>query len=103
MTAQPPPPPLSCANRVRRAASAAGRPARAPRAAGGGLRAQVSAADGTVGRMDLTYPPEAEAFRSVIRQWLEENLPEGWGSPGFTMTKEERRAFNDDWVKRLFD
>ncbi|HMD44923.1 MAG TPA: acyl-CoA dehydrogenase family protein [Acidimicrobiales bacterium] len=53
--------------------------------------------------MDLTYPPEAEAFRSVIRQWLEENLPEGWGSPGFTMTKEERRAFNDDWVKRLFD
>ncbi len=28
--------------------------------------------------MDLTYPPEAEAFRKDIRAWLEENLPEGW-------------------------
>ena len=25
--------------------------------------------------MDLTYPPEAEQFRTEIRAWLEENLP----------------------------
>ena len=29
--------------------------------------------------MDLSYPPEAEEFRTEIRAWLEENLPEGWG------------------------
>ncbi len=52
--------------------------------------------------MDLAYPPEAEAFRTVIRSWLEENLPDGWGEPGFSMTKSERRAFNEEWTKKLF-
>jgi len=52
--------------------------------------------------MDLTYPPEAEEFRSVISSWLEENLPDGWGSPGFTMTPEERSTFNDEWTAKLF-
>ena len=42
--------------------------------------------------MELTYPPEAEAFRSEIRAWLEENLPEGWFEPDFEMTPEERRG-----------
>jgi len=51
--------------------------------------------------MDLTYPPEAEEFRTEIRRWLEQNLPEGWGSPGFSMTKSERRAFNDAWTEKL--
>src|SRR5579862_1726360 len=27
--------------------------------------------------VDLSYPPEAEAFRVEIRAWLEENLPAG--------------------------
>jgi alkylation response protein AidB-like acyl-CoA dehydrogenase len=52
--------------------------------------------------MDLTYPPEAESFRAEIRQWLEENLPEDWGSPDFTMSREERRQFNEDWTKKLY-
>ncbi len=52
--------------------------------------------------MDLDYPPEAEAFRQEIRDWLEENLPEGWGTPGFTLSPEERSAFNEEWTKRLF-
>ncbi len=52
--------------------------------------------------MDLTYPPEAEAFRAEIRQWLEENLPEGWGTEGFSMTAEERAAFNESWTEKLF-
>jgi len=51
--------------------------------------------------MDLTYPPEAEEFRTQIRSWLEQNLPDGWGTPGFSMTKEERREFNQAWTDKL--
>ena len=51
--------------------------------------------------MDLTYPPEAEEFRGVISAWLEENLPEGWGTPEFSMTPEQRAAFNDEWTAKL--
>jgi alkylation response protein AidB-like acyl-CoA dehydrogenase len=53
--------------------------------------------------MDLNYPEESEKFRLEIRAWLEENLPAGWFEPGFSMTAEERRRFNDDWIRRLFD
>jgi alkylation response protein AidB-like acyl-CoA dehydrogenase len=51
--------------------------------------------------MDLTYPPEAERFRGEIRAWLDENLPEGWGTEDFQMTPEERKEFNTQWVKKL--
>jgi alkylation response protein AidB-like acyl-CoA dehydrogenase len=51
--------------------------------------------------VDLTYPPEAEAFRAEIRRWLEESLPEGWGEAGRPMTAEERRAFGTEWTKTL--
>ena len=56
----------------------------------------------TLTSMDLTYPPEAEAFRVEIRAWLEENLPPGWFEPDFTMTPAQRRAFNDSWNEKLF-
>src|SRR4051812_2100488 len=52
--------------------------------------------------MVLTYPPEAEAFRAEIRQWLEDNLPEGWFDPGFELKGEARRQFNEAWVKKLY-
>jgi alkylation response protein AidB-like acyl-CoA dehydrogenase len=52
--------------------------------------------------MDLTYPPEAEEFRAVISTWLAENLPVGWGSPDFSLTPEERIAFNEQWTSKLF-
>ena len=52
--------------------------------------------------MDLTYPPEADSFRKEIRTWLEENLPQGWFEPGFSMTKEERQEFNETWTAKLF-
>jgi hypothetical protein len=52
--------------------------------------------------MDLTYPPEAEEFRAVISAWLADNLPEGWGTPEFSLTPEERAAFNDQWTAQLF-
>jgi alkylation response protein AidB-like acyl-CoA dehydrogenase len=53
--------------------------------------------------MDLTYPAEAEEFRTKIRAWLEENLPEGWFDDDFSMTPEERRKFQEDWTQKLFD
>ncbi len=52
--------------------------------------------------MDLTYPPEADSFRKEIRAWLEENLPQGWFEPGFSLTKEERQEFNETWTQKLF-
>ena len=51
--------------------------------------------------VDLTYPPEAEEFRAEIAQWLKENLPRGWGEPGFSMTKEEKKVFNEEWIETL--
>lgn len=53
--------------------------------------------------MDLTYPPEAEAFRLEIRSWLSANLPKGWGSPDFAMTPKEREQFNEDWTAKLYE
>ncbi len=53
--------------------------------------------------MDLTYPPETEPFRAEIRQWLTDNLPAGWGTPGFTLSREERKAFLAEWTAKLFD
>ena len=52
--------------------------------------------------MELTYPPEAEAFRSEVRGWLEENLPADWGS-GNAMSADERASFEADWTKKLAD
>ncbi len=52
--------------------------------------------------MDLTYPQEAEEYRVVVREWLEQNLPTGWFTPGFKMSDAERKEFNDSWTKKLF-
>lgn len=51
--------------------------------------------------MELTYPAEAEAFRTEIRGWLEKNLPDGWFDEDFEMTPEEKSEFNADWTKKL--
>ncbi|WP_334142652.1 acyl-CoA dehydrogenase family protein [Rhabdothermincola sp.] len=53
--------------------------------------------------MDLTYPPEAEAFRKEIRAWLEDNLPEGWFEPGFELSPEEKVQFQKDWTAKLYE
>ena len=57
--------------------------------------------------MQLTYDDEAEAFRAEIREWLADNLPAGWvdaaeRGESLDLTAEERRAFNDEWPKKLF-
>jgi len=58
--------------------------------------------DGYRAAMDLAYPNEAEDFRVEIARWLGENLPDGWGEPGFSMTPEERTAFNEEWTAKLY-
>jgi alkylation response protein AidB-like acyl-CoA dehydrogenase len=54
------------------------------------------------GAMDLAYTTETEAFRTEIREWLSENLPAGWGEPGFEMSPDDRKAFNEQWPKKLY-
>ncbi|MFV0317435.1 MAG: acyl-CoA dehydrogenase family protein, partial [Microthrixaceae bacterium] len=53
--------------------------------------------------MDLSYPPEAEEFRSEIRSWLETNLPDGWFDEGFEMSPEDKAAFNEEWTTKLHE
>ncbi|HEX3461468.1 MAG TPA: acyl-CoA dehydrogenase family protein [Acidimicrobiales bacterium] len=53
--------------------------------------------------MDLDYPADVEPFRAEIRAWLVENLPDDWGTPGFSMTPAEKKAFNQEWTKKLFE
>ena len=52
--------------------------------------------------MDLAYTPDTEAFRIEIREWLEKNLPPGWGGRGFEMPPGERKVFNEQWPKKLY-
>jgi hypothetical protein len=49
--------------------------------------------------MDLTYPPEAEEFRAEIRAWLDENLPSDFAE----LRGEAKRAFNEQWVRKLYE
>ena len=53
--------------------------------------------------MDLTYPDAAEDFRTEIRSWLEEHLPEGWFDDDVEMSEAERAEFNREWPKTLFE
>ena len=53
--------------------------------------------------MDMSYPTDAEAFRSEIRAWLGNHLPKGWFEPGFELSGEERRAFNETWPAKLYE
>ncbi|MBU3718898.1 MAG: acyl-CoA dehydrogenase, partial [Actinobacteria bacterium] len=53
--------------------------------------------------MDMSYSPEAEAFRSEIREWLVANLPKGWGEPGFDLSPEARKEFNENWPRKLYE
>ncbi len=53
--------------------------------------------------MDLAYTPEAESFRVEIRDWLATNLPVGWGGDDFEMAADDRKTFNEQWPKKLFE
>jgi alkylation response protein AidB-like acyl-CoA dehydrogenase len=51
--------------------------------------------------MELSYPAEAEAFRSEVKEWLHANLPKGWFDPGFEMDADTKKEFQDNWSKKL--
>jgi alkylation response protein AidB-like acyl-CoA dehydrogenase len=55
--------------------------------------------------MDLRLTPEQEEFRRTVRRWLEENLPEGWGTPAYRppATPEEQVAFARWWQHKLYE
>ena len=77
--------------RGRRPAPGQGRPDRL--SAAGAPTGQGPAA--TVGSMDLTYPPEAEALPPEIRELARRTTcPRAGASPGLSMTRDERKAFN---------
>lgn len=50
--------------------------------------------------MDVTYPPDAEAFRYRIRVFLGEHLPTDWSGPG-ALSPAEREAFELRWRRAL--
>ncbi|WP_205873119.1 acyl-CoA dehydrogenase [Mycobacterium camsae] len=52
--------------------------------------------------MDITYPPEAEAFRERIRGFLREHLPAGWSGPG-ALAPTARDEFARQWRQLLAD
>src|SRR5262245_50527427 len=55
--------------------------------------------------MDFASSPPLEAFRERVRAWLRDNLPEGWGTPGFRrpQTSAEKVAFARRWQRKLYE
>lgn len=53
--------------------------------------------------MDLSLSPEIEKYRSEVRAWLLDHLPEGWGTPDFKepCDEEEQRIFFRQWEQKL--
>ena len=47
-----------------------------------------------------------DALRQEVRAWLKENLPEGWGSPGYVAPErgtKEAQELGKAWQKKLYD
>jgi alkylation response protein AidB-like acyl-CoA dehydrogenase len=55
--------------------------------------------------MDLALRPEEEAFRAELGDWLDANLPDGWGTPAFRFPRDPtaRLAWFRDWQARMDD
>jgi alkylation response protein AidB-like acyl-CoA dehydrogenase len=51
--------------------------------------------------MDLRFSEEDEAFRTEVREWLEENLPSGWRNRGSAAPREEDQETRREWQRRL--
>ncbi|HEY1829497.1 MAG TPA: acyl-CoA dehydrogenase family protein [Acidimicrobiales bacterium] len=52
--------------------------------------------------MDPRYSEEAEAFRTRVRAFLEDNLPEGWQGLGAIADRAEADAFVNGWRAILY-
>jgi alkylation response protein AidB-like acyl-CoA dehydrogenase len=54
--------------------------------------------------MDLSFTPEEERYRVRVREFLKDNLPQGWGAPGYEMPR--GRALVEllrDWQRRMLE
>ncbi len=53
--------------------------------------------------MDFNLSPENIAFRDELRQWLADNLPQGWGETVFEPADEDENAmFRLEWERNLY-
>ena len=50
--------------------------------------------------MDLTFPPEAEAFRAEVRAFLRANLPADWQGLG-ALGGDDAEEFSEKWRRTL--
>lgn len=55
--------------------------------------------------MDFEYTPEQQAFRREFREWLADNLPNGWQDGDRTLPSDDdaREEFLRDWAARLHE
>jgi len=55
--------------------------------------------------MEFRLSEEEERFRRKVAEWLERNLPSGWGTPTFRApeTMEEEVAFAKSWLRKLHE
>lgn len=54
--------------------------------------------------MDFRDSADEAAFREKLRAWLAENIPAGWGQPGFKEPEgDEQLAFYRAWSRKLYD
>src|SRR3989304_7315635 len=55
--------------------------------------------------MDYRFSKEEEAFRNEVREWVKQNVPEGWGTPAYKppQTLEDRVKLYKTWQKKKFD
>lgn len=53
--------------------------------------------------MDLALSDSELAFRDEVRAWIADNLPTGWGAPGFAepRTFDERLELSRDWERKI--
>jgi alkylation response protein AidB-like acyl-CoA dehydrogenase len=51
--------------------------------------------------VDLRYPPEAEAFRAVVRAFLTEQLPASWEGIG-ALDRDDAERFVEEWRATLY-
>jgi alkylation response protein AidB-like acyl-CoA dehydrogenase len=54
--------------------------------------------------MDFRDTPDEAAFREELRAWLSENIPEGWGQPGYQEPEGKARLeWYRDWSRKLYE
>ena len=52
--------------------------------------------------MEFNYPPQADAYRAKVKDFLKANLPAGWKGIG-ALSRDEAFEFTNNWRKTLFE